>query len=75
MDKTRYVRFDFFTPTISSYEMIEPEKTNGKRKKKKVKKVLDTKPFDFIGWMSNLKKVNKADRIIHYQQEKTFRNI
>ncbi|MDT2390970.1 DUF6731 family protein [Enterococcus avium] len=70
MDKTRYVRFDFFTPTISSYEMIEPEKTNGKRKKKKVKKLLDTKPFDFIGWMSNLKKVNKADRIIHYQQEK-----
>lgn len=65
MDKIRYVRFDFFTPTVSTFEMIEKE---GKRKK--VKKVLSTAPFDFINWMSNLKKIDKTNRVISYQQEK-----
>ncbi|WP_424685750.1 DUF6731 family protein [Enterococcus sp.] len=65
MDKTRYVRFDFFTPTISTFEMAEE-----KGKRKKVKKVRSTSPFDFINWMSNLKKIDKTERVIHYQQEK-----
>lgn len=40
MDKTRYVRFDFFTPTISSYEIVEQEKKQkDSERKKKVKNV------------------------------------
>ncbi|MDB1689844.1 DUF6731 family protein [Enterococcus casseliflavus] len=65
MDKVRYVRFDFFTPKISTFEMVEE-----KGKRKKVKKVLRTESFDFINWMHNLKKIDKTQRAIHYQQEK-----
>ncbi|EGO8760581.1 hypothetical protein EAB87_14555, partial [Enterococcus faecalis] len=65
MVKTRYVRFDFFSPIITKFRYKEDPKNS----KKKVKEILSEEKFDFIDWMTRLSKMSVADKEISYKQE------
>lgn len=65
MVKTRYVRFDYFSPVIIKFEYA----TDPDNPKKHIKNVIEEKPFDFINWMANLKKISIKDRGVFHNQE------
>ncbi|MGM0181512.1 hypothetical protein IGK74_000409 [Enterococcus sp. AZ150] len=65
-NKTRYIRFDFFEPKITRFEMIKDPENN----RKKIKKIISVESFDFINWMTELKKKSNEDKEIFHKQEK-----
>lgn len=65
-NKKRYVRFDFFEPKITKFEMIKDPENN----RKKIKNIISVKSFDFINWMTELKKKPHKEKEIFHKQEK-----
>lgn len=66
MVKTRNIRFDYFSPVVVKFELVE-DKENPK---KKIKKILNEKRFDLINLMTELKDKRVSDREIYHNQEK-----